>query len=100
MTGPVLSILTVVETELDRPAPFVAEHVKVTPAEFAESVVVLQPVEDATPDSASVTLQATVTSLVYQPPLPDVPTICGIITGGVMSVPSPFAFAKIHTSLK
>ena len=71
---------------MDNPAPFVAEQVKVTPAVSAVRVVGVQPVEDATPDSGSVTLQLAVTLLRYQPLLPRVPMIWGTITGGVVSV--------------
>ena len=57
----VLSILMVTGTDADSPAPFVAEHVKVTPAVSADRVVVVQPEDEVIPDSGSVTLQATVT---------------------------------------
>jgi hypothetical protein len=40
ITGGVLSILIVIGIELDRPAPFVAEHVNVTPAVGRERAVV------------------------------------------------------------
>ncbi len=67
------------------PAPFVAEHVNVVPVVSESIVVVLHPVLDVIPDSGSLTLQLTVTSLVYQPLLPSVPFIVGVITGGVVS---------------
>ena len=86
MTGGVLSILMVTETEEDRPTPFVAEHVNVTPAVSAVTLVCVQPVEEAIPDSGSLTFQLTVALLRYQPLFPNVPVICGTMTGGVVSV--------------
>src|SRR5947207_810838 len=96
MTGGVLSILMVTGTDIDNPAPFVAEHVRVVPGVSAVSVVALQPDEEAMSDSGSVTLQLTVTLLAYQPLLPKVPEIWGTMTGGVVSgmvsqaSPTPF----------
>src|SRR5215467_10086057 len=84
ISGGVLSILTVTEVDVDRPAPFVAEQVSVTPVVSAVSVVDVQPDEDAIPDSGSVTFQVTPTLLLYQPLLPNVPVICGVIMGGVV----------------
>ena len=72
-------------TEFDRPAPFVAEQVSVTPVVSAVSVVPEQPFEDATPDSGSAADQTTETLLRYQPFGPIVPDIVGVITGGVVS---------------
>src|SRR5439155_19903450 len=86
MTGGVLSILMVTGTDIDNPAPFVAEHVRVVPGVSAVSVVAVQPDEDAMPDSGSLTLQLTVTLLLYQPFAPNVPAKCGVINGGVVSV--------------
>ena len=86
ITGGVLSILIVIETVPDNPAPFVAEQVKVTPAVSVVRVVCAQPVEDAIPDSGSLTFQTTVTLLLYQPLLPKVPVITGTTTGGVVSI--------------
>ena len=85
ITGGVLSILTVTDTEADNPAPFVAEQVEVVPDVSAVRVVGPQPDDDAIPDSGSLTLQLTVTLLRYQPLLPRVPVICGTIMGGVLS---------------
>ena len=80
MLGGVLSIFIVTGAELVSPAPFVAEQVSVTPAVSAVSVVVeLQPEDDAIPDSESLTFQVTVTLLSYQPLLPSVPEMCGMI---------------------
>ena len=86
MTGGVWSILIVTETEAESPAPFVAEQVKVAPAVSAVRVVGVHPVEDAMPDSGSVTFQLTVTLLRYHPLFPTVPVIWGLITGGVVSI--------------
>jgi hypothetical protein len=89
INGGVLSSLTVTEVDVDRPTPFVAEHVNVIPAVSAVSVVDVQPDEEAIPDSGSVTFQLTLTLLLYQPLLPNVPAICGLIIGGVVSPPPP-----------
>ena len=86
MTGGVLSIFTVTGTELLSPAPFVADQDNVVPSVSVVRLFELQPVEDAIPDSGSVTLQLTVTLLVYQPLAPAVPVIVGAITGGVVSL--------------
>jgi hypothetical protein len=86
MTVGVWSILIVIEAELDNPAPFVAEQVIITPSVSPETVAVEHPVDVAMPDSASVTDQDTVTGLVYQPLLPSVPAMLGVMTGGVVSV--------------
>jgi hypothetical protein len=48
-------------------------------------VVGPQPPCELTAESGSVTLQETLTSLVYQPSAPDVPFTVGTITGGVVS---------------
>ena len=72
VTGAVLSILIdAVVTVVDRPALFVAVQVAVTPLVSAERTVGAQVVR--MPDCASVTVQLTVTLLVYQPLLPAVP---------------------------
>jgi len=62
MTGLVLSIVIDTGIELDRPAPFVAEHVKLAPVVSAVKVVPSHPVEEAIPDSGSLTAQVTLTS--------------------------------------
>src|ERR1043166_1051300 len=84
-TGGVASSFTVTEAELESPVPFVAEQVSVTPAVSPGKAVVPHPEEDAMPDSGSVTLQLTVTGLRYQPPLPEVPLMVGVMSGGVAS---------------
>jgi hypothetical protein len=83
--GGVTSILIVVDTELDNPAPFLAKQVRVVPIVLAFSVVGPHPVEDAMPDSGSVTVQVTLTLLRYHPLLPMVPTMFGVTTGRVVS---------------
>ena len=83
--GAVLSILIVTEAELERPALFVAEQVRVEPAVSEVKLDAVQPVEVLMPDSASVTVQLTVTLLVYQPFDPAVPEMEGVITGAVLS---------------
>jgi hypothetical protein len=74
---------TVTGTEFESPAPFVAEHVSVTPAVSEVRFVVVQPLEEATPDSGSVAAHATEIALVYQPLLPSVPVMVGVIDGAV-----------------
>ena len=83
--GIVLSILIVTEAELESPTLFVAEQVRVTPVVSEVRVDVVQPVEVLMPDSASVAVQLTVTSLLYQPFDPAVPEMDGVITGTVLS---------------
>ena len=83
--GPVLSILMVTEDELERPALFVAEHVRDVLVVSEVKLDIVQPVEDAMPDSPSVAIQLTVTLLVYQPLDPAVPEMDGVITGAVLS---------------
>src|SRR5437016_991367 len=85
ITCGVVSTFSVTGTEAVRPTPFIAEHVKVTPAVSAASVIGPQPDEEARPDSGSLTSQVTETVLTYHPLLPSVPTTCGMMTGGVVS---------------
>jgi hypothetical protein len=59
--------------------------VTVTPAVSEVNVVAPQPLEDAIPDSVSLTFQVIVTRLRYHPLLPTVPETFGVITGGVVS---------------
>src|SRR5690242_20337451 len=75
----------VMGTEVDRPTTLLAEHVRVTPAVSSVRLVGAHPVEDAIADSGSDTLQFAATALRYQPLLPSVPVIWGLITGGVGS---------------
>src|SRR5262245_33919565 len=75
----------VADAEAFNPAPFTALHVIVVPAVSALRSVGVQPVDDAMPDSGSVTDHVIVTSLRYQPLLPAVPEANGVITGGVVS---------------
>jgi hypothetical protein len=82
--GAVASLFMVTDCELVPPA-LVAEHVSVW---LMVSVVIFSvphPLEDVMVDSASVTVQLTVTSEVYHPLLPNVPDTLGVITGGVVS---------------
>lgn len=67
------------------PPELVAEQVSVVPAVSALMLVLPQPVVEEIVESGSVTLQDTLTSLVYQPLLPAVPDTLGVITGGVES---------------
>ena len=83
--GFVLSILIVTEAEFESPALFVAEQVRVRPIVSEVRMDVVQPVELLMPDSASVTVQLTVTSLLYQPFDPAVPEMDGVIKGTVLS---------------
>ena len=84
MDGAVLSILIVTEFEAV-PPPLVAVHVRVVPAVSDVSVVDEHPLVEVMVDCASVTIHDTVTSLTYQPFVPRVPEIEGVITGGVES---------------
>lgn len=81
--GGVPSRYTVTDCE-EVPPALVAEQVSVVLVVSEAIVVVSQPVE-VNDDSGSVTLQLTITSLVYQPLLPKVPETVGLITGGVVS---------------
>ena len=69
------------------PPELVAVQVNVRPAVSTCTTVVPQP-EELTDDSSSETAQLTVTLLRYQPPLPSVPVIVGVTTGGVVSTTS------------
>ena len=85
--GAVRSILTVTDAELERPAPLVTEHVNVVPCcpVSVLRVVVLQPLDEAIPDSGSETDQVTVTGPLFQP-LPLAPGLADdVTTGGVVS---------------
>jgi hypothetical protein len=84
LVGAEASRLIVTEFELVPPA-LVAEHVNVVPEVSVLIVVLSHPVFDVIVDSLSTTVQLTVTLLVYQPLLPSVPVIVGVITGGVES---------------
>ena|SRR5689334_16993070 len=74
----------IVTSRLLIPPALVALQLMVWPGVSAEIVVGAQ-AGDVTADSASETVQLTVTSLVYQPLLPSVPVTLGVITGGVAS---------------
>jgi hypothetical protein len=80
-----LTSRVIVTDELDVPPALVAEQVSVTPAVSELTVVEPQSVVEVTADSGSLTVQDTVTSLVYQPFRPSVPTTVGVITGAVVS---------------
>jgi hypothetical protein len=84
IVGAVASRLIVTDCELVPPA-LVAEHVNVWPLVSAETVALEQPELDVTVDSGSLTVQLTVTLLVYQPLFPSVPETFGVMTGGVES---------------
>src|SRR4051794_32726819 len=85
IAGATVSRLTVIERSARRPAPFVEAQVNVVPLVSVVTVVAPQPVELATPLSASETIQLRETSLVYHPFDPSAPSTCGSICGGVMS---------------
>jgi hypothetical protein len=74
----------VTDTELPIPALLVAVHVSKTPAVLLDSVVGVQPLEDAIPESTSVTTQETDAGPVYQPFAPSCPVTDGTIDGGGM----------------
>lgn len=83
--GAVRSILAVTETEFDKPAPLVAVQVSVVPSCEVSvlKIVVVQPVDEAIPDSGFETDQLTVTGPLFQPLPLALGVIVGVITGGV-----------------
>jgi hypothetical protein len=85
VSGALRSILTVTESCVLRPAPFVAVQVTVVPAVSAVSVVAAQPVEVAMSETGSETAQLTATSPVYQPLAPNFPVTDGVTAGGLES---------------
>jgi hypothetical protein len=89
----VRSIFTVTEAEFDKPAPLIAEQVSVVPAGSVSllRVVVVQPVEEAIPDSGSETDQLTVTDPLFQPLPLALGVTVDVITGGVVSAVSKLA---------
>ena len=94
--GGVVSIFTVTVTEFDTPAPLVAEQVSVVPAVSVVSVVVPQPLEEAMPDSGSLTSQLTVTFVLFQPAALGGGVTVGTMTGGVGSVLSRVTKASVR----
>jgi hypothetical protein len=89
----VRSIFTVTETAFVKPAPLIAEQVSVVPPDDVSllRVVVVQPVEEAIPDSGSETDQLTVTDPLFQPLPLALGVTVGVITGGVVSALSKLA---------
>jgi hypothetical protein len=85
--GAVRSIFTVTEAEFVKPAPLVALQVSVVPADEVSvlRVVVVQPFDEAMPDSGSETDQVTVTDPLFQPLLLALGVTVAVITGGVVS---------------
>jgi hypothetical protein len=83
----VRSIFTVTEAEFDKPAPLVALQVSVVPAGGVSAlrVVVVQPLDEAIPDSGSETDQVTVTDPLFQPLPLGLGVTVAVITGGVVS---------------
>src|SRR5690606_21270090 len=100
--GAVASRLIVTVSDAVPPA-LLAVQVSVTPSVSAVMVAASQPSSIVTADSSSVTVHVTVTSLVYQPSLPSVPVIVGVMTGGVASLRSagtsslPYALSPQQT---
>jgi hypothetical protein len=82
ITGGVLSIRRWRGYDALRLAPFTAVH---SNEALALNCDAAHPEDDVTPDSASVTLQVTVTSPTYHPFAPWVPVIVGVMTGPVVS---------------
>src|SRR4051812_24107196 len=82
--GAVASRLMVTDTGPVVPPALVARQARVVPAVSALMVVGPQPADESMADSGSVTVQLTLTSLVYQPLLPSVPVMMGAITGAVV----------------
>ena len=78
-TGAVASRLTVTDL-LAVPPVLVAEQLNVTPVVSTVTKEAEQPVWVVIAESGSLTLQATLTSLVYQPLAPSVPVMVGAMT--------------------
>ena len=97
IVGAVASLFIVTDWELDPPA-LVAAHVSVVPAVSVLIVVGPQALEDVIEDCASVTVQLTLTSLVYHPLLPSVPTTFGVITGAVLSDTGTARTCKVNAA--
>src|SRR3954469_13966698 len=72
-----------------RPAPLVAEHVKLAASVSLVTFAAAQPLVLVTPLSGSLSLQVRATFEVYQPSRPSVPVMVGLISGGVASSGSP-----------
>jgi hypothetical protein len=89
--GGVVSILTSTDFVAVSPAAFVALQVSVVPVVSDESVVSSQPDVLVIADSASVTVQVTVTALVNHSFVPSVPTSFALTRGGDVSASSPIA---------
>src|SRR5690349_5330036 len=84
-TGGVASRLMVTDALVVPPAD-VTEQLNVTPAVSVVTLPVSQPAVPRMLPGTSLMAQATCTSLVYQPLLPGVPLICGVIPGAVRSM--------------
>jgi hypothetical protein len=87
-----MSIFTVTEAELVKPAPSVAVQVIVVPAVSVPKVTVPHPEDDAIPDSGSETLQVTVKGPLFQPLPFGFGVVVGRMTGGVVSTVKVVAF--------
>jgi hypothetical protein len=74
----------IVTVSLLVPPVLLAEQVNVTPAVSLVMRWSVQPSAFVMYDSSSLTLQCTITSLVYQPLLPSVPVIEGVMMGAVV----------------
>lgn len=85
ITGTCVSMLNAGVVPVAVPPALEAVQVRVWPAPLAVTVAVAQPAPKVTADWASVTVQVTVTGLIYQPFAPTVPVRLGTITGGVVS---------------
>jgi hypothetical protein len=77
------------------PPALVAQQVSVSPAVSVLIVVESQPIMEVMADSGSLTLQLTVTSLTYQSLVPRVPTMLGVMTGGVGSTTVKIAATEV-----
>src|SRR5688572_20018735 len=83
--GSVLSICTVTDSELDKPAPLVAEQVSGVPAVSLVRVVGSHPLDETIPVSGSLTFQVTVTSVWFHRLALGSGATRATITGGVAS---------------
>src|SRR2546427_2477841 len=97
--GGVLSILIVTDSEALNPAPFVAKQVSVVPPVSVSSVTASQPVDEAIPDSSSLTDQDTLTAVLCQPfPFGSVERE-GRMVGGELSLVTPSITPSVAASM-
>jgi hypothetical protein len=97
--GGIVSRFTVMELEAVPPA-LVAVQVNVTPVVSELTAAEPQPDDDWIGDSPSTTFQATATLLTYQPLLPAVPVMIGVMMGGVLSTGERSVTMRLLSTVK